>query len=112
MAINRTGFYQTNYGLEIDKDVEAQMIYTFDWSTWLDDGDTIASQEYTVASRRNDPTPITIESSGITDSNTDTYVELAGGALNKSYTVTCKITTNDGIIDRRSFKVKCVARSA
>lgn len=46
MAINRTGFYQTNQGLEIDKDVQAQLIYTFDWSTWLEDGDTIATVEY------------------------------------------------------------------
>lgn len=112
MAINRTGFYQTNTGLEIDKDVEAQLTYTFDWSTWLQANDTIDSVEYTVAARRNDPTPITIASSGIADSNRDTYVELAGGQADKTYIVTCKVTTTDGLVDRRNFRVKCVNRSA
>lgn len=112
MAINRAGFYQTNTGLEIDKDVEAQLSYTFDWSTWLDTGDTIATVEYSAAARRNDPTPIVIESSGITDSNSDTYVELSGGQADKTYIITCKVTTADGLVDRRNFRVKCVNRSA
>ena len=112
MAINRTGFVQTNQGLEIDKDVEAQLAYTFDWSTWLEDGDTIASVTYTAAARRNDPTPLVVESSGLADSNTDTYVELSGGQVDKTYIVTAKVTTTDGLVDRRSFRVKVVARSA
>lgn len=112
MAINRTGFEPTNQGLEIDKDVEAQLTYTFDWSEWLEGNDTIATVEYSAAARRNDPTPIVIESSGITDSNTDTYVELSGGQADKTYIITAKVTTSDGIIDRRSFRVKCVNRSA
>lgn len=112
MAINRTGFYQTNTGLEIDKDVEAQLTYTFDWSEWLLTGDTIATVEYEAAARRNDPTPIVIESSGIADSDTDTYVELSGGQTDKTYIITCKVTTQDGLVDRRNFRVKCVNRSA
>lgn len=112
MAINRTGFYQTNTGLEIDKDVQAQLIYTFDWSTWLDTGDTISTVSYTVAARRNDPTPIVIESSGITDSSSDTYVELSGGQADKTYIVTALVTTTDGITDRRNFRIHCVNRSA
>jgi hypothetical protein len=112
MAINRTGFYQTNQGLEIDKDVEAQLTYTFDWSTWLTDSDVITSVDYEVAARRNDPTPIVIENQGIIDSNTDTYVELSGGQADKTYIVTCKVTTSDGLVDRRNFRVKCVNRSA
>ena len=112
MAINRSGFVQTNQGLEIDKDVEAQLVYTFDWSTWLEENDTIATVTYTAAARRNDPTPIVVESSGITDSNSDTYVELSGGQADKTYIITAKVTTSDGIIDRRSFRVKCVNRSA
>lgn len=112
MAINRSGFYQTNTGLEIDKDVEAQLTYTFDWSQWLADGDTISTVEYTAAARRNDPTPISIESSGITDNDTDTYVELSGGQADKTYIITAKIATSDGLVDRRNFRVKCVNRAA
>lgn len=112
MAVNRTGFYQTSQGLEIDKDVEAQLVYTFDWSEWLDAGDSISQVEYTAAARRNDPTPITVVSSGITDSNTDTYVEISGGQADKTYIITAKVTTTNGLIDRRNFRVKCVNRSA
>jgi len=112
MSINRTGFFQTNIGLEIDKDVEAQLIYTFDWSSWLDSGDSLSTVEYEVAARRNDPTPIIIEDSGIADSNTDTYVQLSGGQADKTYIVTAKITTSDGVIDRRNFRINVVNRSA
>ena len=111
MAINRTGFYQTNTGLSIDKDVEAQLIYTFDWSEWLE-GDVISTVEYSVAARRNDPTPVTIESSGLSDNNTDTFVELAGGQANKTYVVTAKVETANGQVDRRNFRLNVVARSA
>jgi hypothetical protein len=112
MAINRTGFYQTNTGLEIDKDVEAQLIYTFNWSEWLSNNDTIATVEYTAAARRNDPTPIIIVNQGITDNSSDTYVELSGGQVDKTYIITAKVTTSDGITDRRNFRIKCVNRSA
>lgn len=112
MAINRGGFELTNVGLSIDKDVEAQLIYTFNWSDWLESGDFISTVVYSVAARRNDPTPVTIESQGRADSNTDTFVELAGGQLDKTYIVTCKVTTNDGMIDRRSFRLNVKARTA
>lgn len=112
MAINRTGFEQTNTGLVIDKDTEAQMIYTFDWSEWLDTGDTVATVEYEVAARRNDPEPIVIVDSGKDDTDTKTYVELSGGAAAKVYIVTAKVVTTNGLIDRRNFRVNVVDRSA
>lgn len=112
MTVNRTGFYQNNFGVSIDKDVEAQLIYTFDWSTWLENSDTIQSVQYSVAARRNDPTPVVIESSGIANANTYTYVELSGGQSDKTYIVTAKITTANGLIDRRSFRLNVLERTA
>jgi hypothetical protein len=110
MAINRTGFIQTPLGLEINKDVEAQLTYTFQWSDWLPQGDSLSTVTYTVAARRNDPTPVTIESSGI--SGTKTYVELAGGQKDKTYLVNAKVTTADGIVDKRQFRLNVVERTA
>jgi len=110
MAINRTGFTQTPLGLEINKDVEGQLVYTFQWSDFLAEGDSLSTVAYSVAARRNDPTPVTIESSGI--SGTKTYVELAGGQQDKTYIVTAKITTADGIVDRRNFRLNVVERTA
>jgi hypothetical protein len=110
MAINRTGFVQSNTGLSIDKDAEAQLTYTFDWGTWLPNADTVASVVYTVAARRNDPAAMVIVDSGYT--STTSYVELSGGAKNKVYIVTAKVTTSDGLVDRRNFRVNVVDRAA
>ena len=111
MAINRYGFTATNSGLTIDKDPSAQLTYTLDWTDWLESGDTIATVSWTAAARRNDPTPITIVSSGITN-DTQTYVELSGGQADKTYVITAAITTSDGLADRRNFRINCVERSA
>jgi|TARA_B110000908_G_C10004532_1_gene335690 hypothetical protein len=109
MAINRTGFEQSNTGISIDKDTQGQMTYTFDWTEWLG-ADTISTVAYSVAARRNDPAAMVIETSGKTD--TSTYVELSGGAEGKVYIVTALVNTTNGIIDRRNFRVNVVSRSA
>ena len=110
MATQRSGFTQTIQGLTIDKDTEAQLTYTFDWVDWLPVGDSLDTAEYTITARANDPDPLIKVSEGI--DGTKTYVELSNGQLGKVYTVTCKITTVDGLIDRRNFRVRVLARSA
>ena len=110
MAINRDGFVQSGLGLEIDKDVEAKLTYTFDWSSWLSTGDALASATYSVAARRNDPTPVVIVTSG-TQGN-KSYVQLSGGQTDKTYIVSARITTNDGAVDRRNFRLNVKTRSA
>lgn len=111
-TVNRSGFEQTNYGLYIAKDIEAQLIYTFDWSEWLDTGDTVSTVDYTVAARRNDPTPIVAEDSGVTGDGLSTYIEISGGQIDKTYVVGCKVTTANGLVDKRNFQMKVVDRSA
>jgi len=110
--VNRSGFEQTNYGLYIDNDVAAQLTYTFDWSEWLQDSDTISTVEYELAARRNDPTPIVEESLGVSGNGLQTYVEISGGQVDKVYVVTAKVTTANGLIDRRNFRIRVVNRSA
>lgn len=110
MATQRSGFEQTIQGLTIPKDTEAQLVYTFDWSQWLPTGDGIATAVYTITARANDPDPLAIHSQGVSGNNT--YVELKEGQEGKVYTVTCKVTTTNGLIDRRNFRVKVLARSA
>lgn len=105
-----TGFVQTIQGLTIVKDTEAVLFYTFEWADWLPAGDSLSAVTYTVSARANDPDPLEIESSGIT--GTQTYVELSNGQEGKVYTVTCAITTTEGLVDRRNFRVKVQARSA
>ena len=105
-----TGFQKNAQGLYIEKDPLAQLTYTFDWSRWLAQGDQLANVEYSVAARANDPEPLVKVSQGIQDAQT--YVELSGGQLGKVYTVTADITTQDGLRDRRNFRVQIANRSA
>jgi len=106
-----TGFEQTVQGLTIVKDTEARLFYTFDWSEWLPQGDTISTVTYTIQARVNDPDPLLNRSTGI-QSGTRTYIELSDGQENKTYIVTAQIATTNGLIDRRNFRVKVQARSA
>ena len=105
------GFELINQVLYVSKDPEAQLFYTFDWSDWLEGGDTISQADYTVTARVNDPDPLIKVSSGIS-SGTKTYVELKDGQAGKSYVVNVKVTTADGLVDRRYFKVRVENRSA
>lgn len=106
-----TGFQVSDQQLWIAKDPQAQLYYTFDWSEWLIGNDIISSVEYNIVSRVNDPTPLIKVSQGIAD-DVKTYIELASGQITKTYTVNVKVTTATGLIDRRSFKVRVLERSA
>ena len=103
MAINRTGFEATSYGLNIAKDPTAELTYTLDWGTWMETGDSVASQTTSVSARSNDPAPIVVEGSGIVGNKT--YARLSGGVAGKQYTVTQTVTTNDGLTDTRAYRV-------
>lgn len=105
-----TGFYQTIQGLTIQKDTEAQLVYTFEWSEWLPTGDSLSTVSYSIATRANDPDPLIKEAESI--AGTQTWIELSNGQEGKTYVVTCAITTTDGLEDRRNFRVKVLARSA
>lgn len=105
-----TGFYQTIQGLTIEKDPEAELTYTLDWAQWLPTGDSLSSVDWTITARANDPDPLVEVSAGIL--GTKTYIELSDGQEGKTYTVTAAVTTVDGLIDRRYFRVKVMNRSA
>ena len=105
-----TGYIQTTQGLQIEKDTEAQLVYTFDWVDWLPQGDSLSTVEYTITARANDPDPLVKVTEGI--QGTKTYIELSDGQEGKTYIVTAKIITADSAIDRRYFRVKVLDRSA
>lgn len=79
------------------KDPDASLQYGFDWSPWLNDGETILSHEIEAT------TGITVETSSAT--TTAVTVWLSGGTAGDRYRVTCRITTSAGQIDDRSFTV-------
>lgn len=110
-SLNRTGFESNSQGIWIAKDPEAELVYSLDWSDWLIGNDLIDTVEYSLQVRVNDPEPLTQSSSGV-QSGTLTYVQLAGGQVGKTYIVTAKVTTNNGLVDRRNFRIVVENRSA
>jgi hypothetical protein len=79
------------------KDPDAVLDYSVDWSSWLDDAETVASH-------------VVIASTGITvDSDNEAAgvvtVWLSGGTVGERYTVTTRITTSAGRTDDRSIEI-------
>lgn len=81
----------------IDKDPDAVLDYSVDWSAWLDT-DTIATSAWTAA------TGITVDSD--TNSTTIATVWLSGGTAGRNYAVTNRITTAAGRTDDRTIIIK------
>lgn len=106
MTIVRTGYEQDTLGSWIRKDPEANLIYTMDWSDWLNVSEVVTAVTYSLQVRANDPAPLVIEDEGIANAGLYTYVQLSGGQVGKTYTVTADIQTDNGNIDRRAFRVK------
>lgn len=107
----QTGFKQDVQGSYIEKDPAAQLIYTLDWSQWMDTGDQISTSVFTV-----DTIPgaanVTIVSTGTQINDHHAFVELSGGSAGNVYTVTNTITTANGATDRRRFRLKVLNRFA
>jgi hypothetical protein len=106
-----TGYKKDAQGTWISKDPEARLVYSMDWGAeWLAQGQTVVAVDYTHNSRANDADPIIIHSEGV-QNGTVTYCELSGGSVGKIYTITAAITTDDGSLDRRNFRIKIENRS-
>lgn len=110
MTVIKTGYEQDTLGSWIRKDPTAQLRYSMDWVDWLPSGDDLATVSYSLQVRANDPQPLINEDDGI--QGTVTYVELSGGQVGKTYTVTAHITTQNGLEDSRAFRVKVENRNA
>jgi len=87
-------------GLVITKDPDDVLDYKFDFSSWLNSGDTISTRVVTVS------TGLTKDSDSITDTSTSVTVWLSGGTPIAEYTMACKITTADGRTVERSVIVR------
>jgi len=86
------------------KDPDAVLDYRFDWSDWLETGDTIATRTITAS------TGITVDSSSITDSSTSVTVWLSGGTVGATYDIACLIVTSASRTDERTVSVRVLER--
>jgi hypothetical protein len=83
---------------QFSKDPDAVLDYVVDWTAWLTPiSDTISAVQWTVA------TGLTMTAQ-INSSKTAT-IWLSGGTVNKTYLVTCRITTTGGRREDQSFNI-------
>jgi hypothetical protein len=83
------------------KDPNAVLDYTLDWSDWLGD-DTIVNSTWIV--------PVGIANGGAVYSSTTTTIWLSGGTAGISYSIYNQITTAGGRTEKRTFKVNALDR--
>lgn len=88
------------FNFQEPKDPESIIDYVFDWSDWLEEGDSIESHTVTV------PAGIVIEDSEEINESKMIRVWLSGGLHNSIYPIRCKITTADGRIEPETGNVK------
>lgn len=81
---------------QFEKDPDAILDYTVDWSRWLGT-DTIATSQWTV--------PAGMTQVSATNTPTSATVWLSGGTAGQAYTVTNRITTAGGRTDERSIVI-------
>ena len=108
MTIKQTGFLKDVNGTYIPKDPNARLQYGMDWSEWLVQGDTVSSSTWTVETTGTNA--VTVADSTILDNVA--LITIAGGQEGTVYTVSNRITTGDGYVDARRFRVKVEKRYA
>lgn len=87
------------------KDPDATLDWIFDWNLWLGDLETITSATFFV-----DPGISIDPVLGSNFTQKTATVWLTGGTEGQVYRVTCRISTDGGRIDDRSFTLRCTNR--
>lgn len=81
------------------KDPAAVLDHGMDWSSWLDEGETISAQSVVAA-----PAGLTI--AAIAQANGIVSWRVSGGTLGQDYFATCRITTSIGRVDERTVRYR------
>jgi hypothetical protein len=84
------------------KDPEAVLDYVWDWSDWLEVGETIVTALVTV------PTGLVLDLQ--TNTTTTVTAWLSGGTIGNGYAVNCHITTTTGREDDRTIYIVAISR--
>ena len=99
------------------KDPDAVLDYKFDWAALTNEtgssdglaaGETISAHTITITPVT--ASPLTKDSSALSDANTSVTVWLSGGLAGTDYKVACLIETSASRTDERTMKIKCRER--
>jgi hypothetical protein len=86
------------------QDPDSTLDYKWDWSDWLEQGETITVQSVVAEAG------ISVDSSAIADAGLSVTAWISGGTDKQSYVATCEITTSAGRVDQRSIRIKILER--
>ena len=107
MTIRQSGFLKDITGTYILKDPQSELQYGIDWSDWLEAGDTVTSATWTVETTG---TAIELVANDAVVLDNVALVTIRLGTAGEIYTVSNKITTAQGYIDARRFRLKVEKR--
>lgn len=96
-------------GHTVRKDPDASVVYTWDWTDWLEDAATIDS--FAIAVEGPDAL-LTVDNDAISGASKMVTMRLVAGTVGKRYRVRCRITTDEtpAQIDDRSIWVQVAQR--
>lgn len=103
MTIRQTGFLKDSVGQYIVKDPHAELQYGVDWKQWLELGDAVTTATWVVETVS---TGTTLTASGNSILDGVALTTLVGGDPGSIYTVANTVTTDQGYIDTRRFRVR------
>jgi hypothetical protein len=84
------------------KDPDSIIDYGVDWSNWLATGETIVTSIW--------PDIGDLVSESESNTTTATAIFISGGTLGATYTLTNRITTNQGRTEDRSMHIACQSK--
>jgi hypothetical protein len=100
-----TGYRVDKFGTYIEKDPQSRLDYSIDWSDWMPSEDSILNSSWTIQTITGDLNPLTTDDDQYNASTSITTIYLAGGTAGNTYRITNTITTDDGLIDERYFRL-------
>ena len=104
-----TGFRADRDGAYIDKDTDAVLDYSVDWTNWMPTSDTITTSTWAITAIAGDEDALTIDSEA--ETTLVATAVISGGTDGNIYTVSNTIVTADGRTERRHFRIIVKARS-
>jgi len=106
-----TGFKADQYGAYIEKDPDATLDYSVDWTDWLAQGDSLQTSVWTVSTVTSDYRPLLQNSNTVNTVTSVGTVFISNGSAGNTYTLTNRVTTDSGLTDERYFRMRIKNRS-
>jgi hypothetical protein len=94
-------------GATIIKDPQAELVYTWDWTSWLISPATVTTSTFTIT---GPDAALASDNESIPAGGLTTKHRLTGGTLGRSYTVTNRVITNESPAQTEDSSITVVIR--